>query len=193
MSRSSAARPPRPPATTRAPDPPIPEVITPSGGRAYLFKVPGLPHPFRLHNYPKGWKGLELRGAGAIQVMPPSRLPNGRYRFADGWTLEQLMGDLADLPPWLLERWIALDARAPNLARDGSATAGQTRNPAPAAELPSDLPPPSSPSHTRGRVPPAPMPKATTTTLTTITTPLSADDYTDFEAGEVEIDRKSVV
>jgi hypothetical protein len=31
------------------------------------------------------------------------------------------------------------------------------------------------------------MPKATTTTLTTITTPLSADDYTDFEAGEVEI------
>jgi hypothetical protein len=112
MSRSSAARPPRPPATTRAPDPPIPEVITPSGGRAYLFKVPGLPHPFRLHNYPKGWKGLELRGAGAIQVMPPSRLPNGRYRFADGWTLEQLMGDLADLPPWLLERWIALCTRA---------------------------------------------------------------------------------
>jgi hypothetical protein len=167
--------------------PPTPEVITPSGGRAYLFKMPDLPHPFRLHNYPKGWKGLELRGAGAIQVMPPSRLPNGSYRFADGWTLDQLMVDLADLPPWLLERWITLDARALNLARDESATAGQTRNPAPAAALPADLSLPSSPSHIRPRVRPAPMPKATATTLTTITTSLSADDYTDFEAGEVEI------
>jgi hypothetical protein len=167
--------------------PPTPEVITPSGGRAYLFKVPDLPHPFRLHNYPKGWKGLELRGAGAIQVMPPSRLPNGSYRFADGWTLEQLMGDLADLPLWILERWINLDARAQNFARNEPATTGQTRNPASAAALPSDLSLPSPPSYIRTHVRPAPMPKATATTLTTISTTLSADDYTDFEAGEVEI------
>jgi hypothetical protein len=160
--------------------PRTPEVITPSGGRAYCFKVPDLPTPFELHNYPKGWKGLELRGAGAIQVMPPSRLPNGVYRFADGWTLERLMVDLADLPAWLLDLWLSLDRGTQILARDEPATTAQLHKPASAAAPPTDLSPPHPTPQKRSQTRPAQKPTPTTTPLTTITTTLSSDDLHGF-------------
>jgi Bifunctional DNA primase/polymerase, N-terminal len=166
--------------------PRTPEMITPSGGAAYLFKVPDIRSPFRLHNYPKGWKGIELRGAGAIQVMPPSRLKHGVYRFADGWTLERLIVDLGDMPDWLLELWITLD-RGRNVARDEPATTGHARESASALALPADFSTPSSPSPPQSHAPPVPRATATAKDLTTITTTLSPDDYSDFEAGEVEI------
>jgi hypothetical protein len=165
--------------------PRTPEVITPSStGRAYLFKVPDIDSPFRLHNYPKGWKGIELRGAGAIQVMPPSRLQRSAYRFADGWTLERLMLDLGDLPAWLLDLWITLDRSAKIFGPDEPVTIGNTRNPAPTAVQPTDLSPPSPPQPQKRSQPrPAPPTGPTTPNYTTITTRLSSDAYRVFVDG----------
>jgi hypothetical protein len=164
----------------------IPEVITPSGGRAYCFKVPDLSTPFKLHNYPKGWKGLELRGVGAIQVMPPSRTPAGAYRFAQGWTLERLMLDLGDLPPWLLDLWLSLDRGARIFGHDGPAITGNARKALPAAGPPTDLSPPQPPHQRRSQARPASKATTTPTPLTTITTTLLHCNYTDFDGGEVE-------
>jgi hypothetical protein len=167
--------------------PRTPEVITASStGRAYLFRVPDASTPFKLHKYPKGWKGIELRGVGAIQVMPPSRTPQGTYRFAEGWTLVRLMEDLGDMPPWLLDLWISLDRGAKIFGRDGPENIGNARKRPPAAGQPTDLSPspPTEPNRSQSR----PAPKATTTPtpLTTITTTLLPCDYTDFDGGEVE-------
>jgi hypothetical protein len=79
--------------------PRTPEVCTPNGGRAYCFRVPEVPSRFGTYVYPDGWAGIEFRGAGGIQVMPPSRLKSGVYCFAEPWTLERLMADLAPIPP----------------------------------------------------------------------------------------------
>jgi hypothetical protein len=156
--------------------PRTPEVLTPSSGRAYLFRVPDVDSPFRLHVYPKGWQGIELRGAGAIQVMPPSRVKEGLYRFADGWTLEQLMVDLGDMPAWLLDLWLALDRGAQLSARDEPAIIGNARKRPPTAVRPTDLSLPSPNPAQRSQARPPEKAPATTPHYTTKTTGLSSDE-----------------
>jgi hypothetical protein len=162
--------------------PRTPEVITASGtGRAYLFKVPDVQSPFRLYTYPKGWKGLELRGVGGIQVMPPSRTATGLYRFADGWTLTRLMVDLGDLPEWLLDLWITLDRGAQNFARERPEHLGKPRQPASAPARTTDLSPPPHTQQKRSQARPAEQPETPPPHLTTITTTLLAWNDSDFD------------
>src|SRR5262245_39004147 len=125
------------------PLPPTPTILTPHGGLALLLRPPDLtryPFPFTLHAEVKGWPGIELRGAGGYQLVPSSRLdatarkdgtvdPGGTYRFDDAWAMARLLGDLADLPGWLLDLWIACDrARAPSTTPRPNA-GGQWGNP----------------------------------------------------------------
>jgi hypothetical protein len=105
------------------PLPPTPTIVTPHDGLALLFRPPDrerYPFPFKLHPEVPGWPGLELRGAGGYQLVPSSRLdatprkdgtvdPAGTYRFDDAWAMARLLGDLADLPGWLLDLWITCD------------------------------------------------------------------------------------
>jgi hypothetical protein len=98
------------------PVPDTPMVITPSGGRAYLFRPPAQASPsqFGTYVYPDGFDGLEFRGTGGIQLVPSSRLKNGAYHFAEPWTLRGVRAQLADLPEWLLNAWLALDDEQPH-------------------------------------------------------------------------------
>jgi hypothetical protein len=102
----------------------------------------------RIDAQVRGYPGIELRGAGGYQLVPSSHVaatdrdPAGDYRLADGWTLERLMVDLADLPAWAIELWRAVDA-------DGPATTGQAREATADADLPAAL-------TTSTRTPPSP-------------------------------------
>jgi hypothetical protein len=130
---------------------PTPTILTPSDGLAYCFKLPDrqrYPSPFCTYIYPPGYEGLEFRGSGGYQLIPPSRVNGKPYQFVRPWTLERLR-DLADLPDWLLKAWLALDA-------------------AEAAQLPSQRP--------KARLHPAKTSSAPTPDTSTITTVLSADE-----------------
>jgi hypothetical protein len=103
--------------------PPTPTILTPHGGFAYLFRVPDrerYPFPFKTHQAIQGLPGLELRGEGSYQLVPPSQVdattrdPAGRYEWQEPWTPAHLNDrDLADLPDWLLTLWITTD-RSPS-------------------------------------------------------------------------------
>jgi len=109
------------------PLPPTPTILTPHGGLVLLFRLPDrerYPFPFKLHPEVKDWPGIELRGTGGYQLVPSSRLdtttrkdgtvdPAGTYRFDDAWAMARLLGDLADLPSWLLDLWITCDRALP--------------------------------------------------------------------------------
>jgi hypothetical protein len=175
--------------------PETPTIRTPSGGRAYLFRPPDptrYPSAFGTYVYPKGFDGLEFRGSGGIQVMPPSRTTHGAYTFVKPWTLTRIQAQLADLPLWLLEAWLALDARE-NFGRDrarngdyaGKAASALART----TDLTSHSPQQRWQSQSTARPQAAATPETTAappTTLTTITTTLSSDDYMDFKPSDVE-------
>ena len=122
------------------PLPPTPTILTPHGGLALLFRLPDrerYPFPFTLHTAVQGWPGIELRGTGGYQLVPSSQLdatprkdgtvdPAGHYRFDDPWAMARLLGDLADLPTWLLDLWITCDrARAPSTTPPPNAGVGE--------------------------------------------------------------------
>jgi hypothetical protein len=101
--------------------PPTPTILTAHDGLAYCFKPPDrerYPYLWKTHPFVSGLPGIELRGAGGYQLVPPSALaatardPAGRYRWAEPWTLMHLLADLAELPDWLRDLWITCD-RAP--------------------------------------------------------------------------------
>lgn len=72
------------------------EAITGTGGRHLLFR-----HP-EVHVASSAGKvapGLDVRAAGGLAVMPPSRHANGR-RYE--WDVHPDEMPLADIPPWLL-------------------------------------------------------------------------------------------
>ena len=101
--------------------PPTPIILTPHDGFAYLFRPPDrerYPFPFKMHIAIRDWPGMELRGEGGYQLVPPSHVkaltrkdgsvdPAGAYRLAEPWTSERILTDLADVPFWLLELWMA--------------------------------------------------------------------------------------
>jgi Bifunctional DNA primase/polymerase, N-terminal len=93
--------------------PKTPEIATPTGGSAYCFRVPNIASTFGVYIYPDGFDGLEFRGWGGYQLVPSSRVKDGSYRFAERWTLERLVVDLAEMPAWLLQAWLALDRDTP--------------------------------------------------------------------------------
>src|SRR5687767_11061059 len=73
-----------------------PAILTPHSGAAYCFKPPDreqFPLPFKTHIRVPDYPGIELRGTGGYQLVPPSRVkattrdPAGDYRFAMPWTL----------------------------------------------------------------------------------------------------------
>jgi hypothetical protein len=106
--------------------PPTPTILTPHDGFAYCFKPPDrerYPFLFKTHPRVRGYPGIELRGTGGYQLIPPSyvaataRDPAGSYHWAEPWTLTQLFTDLADVPDWLLELWITCD-RSPSPPTD---------------------------------------------------------------------------
>jgi hypothetical protein len=143
-----------------------PTIRTPSGGLAYLFRPPDptrYPSEFRTYVYPKGYDGLEFRGSGGIQVVPPSRTTHGAYTLVKPWTLTRIQAQLADLPTSLLEAWLALDARE-NLAGDRARHSDHTRKPAsPLAHTPHRSPPTDPrrwPSQSTSRPQPSAPPKA---------------------------------
>jgi hypothetical protein len=151
-----------------------PTIRTPSGGRAYLFSPPDparYPSEFRTHVYPKGYDGLEFRGSGGIQVVPPSHTKDGAYTFIKPWTLTRIQAQLADLPAWLLEAWLALDARE-NVAGDRARHSGHTRKPASSlAHTPHRSPPTDPrrlPSQSTSRPQPSAPPETTGATPLTL-------------------------
>jgi len=80
---------------------PIPktaEVITGSGGRHLPFRYTGGPVPKTLA------KGIDLKGDGGYIVAPPSRQASGRRYQVDGVDGAKAFLNIADAPPWLLER-----------------------------------------------------------------------------------------
>ena len=99
-----------------------PTILTPHGGQALLFKPPDrerYPFPFEVH-MPHNLPGVELRGTGGYQLVPSSQVdactrkdgtvdPAGAYHFDDGWTMDGLLLQCAELPDWLRELWITLD------------------------------------------------------------------------------------
>ena len=104
--------------------PATPTILTAHDGFAYGFKPPDrerYPFLFKTHQRLRDYPGIELRGAGGYQLLPPSTLdatardPAGGYRWAEPWTLTQLFTDLAELPDWLIDLWITCD-RTPDLA-----------------------------------------------------------------------------
>ncbi len=78
---------------------PLPETVeveTGGGGRHLWFRHPGLAVPTRVGLRP----GLDLRGEGALVVVPPSLHPNGRpYVF-------EVDHDLTDREPAPLPAWL---------------------------------------------------------------------------------------
>ena len=95
-----------------------PTILTPHDGMAYCFKPPDreqFSYPFRTHVVVPDYPGIELRGAGGYQLVPPSsvkattRDPGGDYRFAMPWTAAHLFSECPEMPDWLLELWLACD------------------------------------------------------------------------------------
>jgi hypothetical protein len=79
--------------------PETPEVITGSGGRHIYFRWPsGLTIPKTLA------QGIDLQGAGAYVVAPPSLHKSGKRYEVDGLEGGKAFLNIADAPPWLLER-----------------------------------------------------------------------------------------
>lgn len=74
--------------------PPTWEAMTPTGGRHLYFALPAV----RLRNRVGFEPGLDLRTDGGSVALPPSRRPDGRYRWIDR------PGDLplAQAPDWLV-------------------------------------------------------------------------------------------
>jgi Bifunctional DNA primase/polymerase, N-terminal len=146
--------------------PPTTTIRTPSGGPCHFFKVPDptlYPFPFGTHVYPDGYDGIEFRGAGAYQLVPTSRTPEGVYTFVPPWTLDRFRADLADLPGAILQAWVRLDRRGAKISREiGPAISSPSRKPALPAALPTDLSPPShSTPQKRSQAQPPQKPQAT--------------------------------
>lgn len=159
--------------------PPTPTILTPSGGRALCFKVPGPDFSqfvFNTHVHPDGYDGLEFRGGDDhYQLVPPSRTPDGAYTFVRPWTLKRLRADLADLPGEILQVWVMLDRRGAKIfARDEPETIGKPRKHPPAAAVTTNLSPPpptqTRRSHTRSTLVATATPPSTPTITTVLTT-----------------------
>ena len=115
--------------------PPTPTIVTPHDGFAYCFKPPDRErYPFLLRpiRRVRGHPGIELRGTGGYQLIPPSyvaataRDPAGSYRWAEPWTMTHLFTDLAEVPDWLLDLWISCD-RSPDPPHHTGDTRGKRR------------------------------------------------------------------
>lgn len=82
------------------------ESRTPSGGAHLLFAYPGEPHPanrvgikrYDADGERRVYRGLDVRGHGGSICLPPSRKPNGAYR----WVHSPSEIDPTPLPAWLL-------------------------------------------------------------------------------------------
>jgi Bifunctional DNA primase/polymerase, N-terminal len=165
--------------------PDTPHIITPSGGLAYFFRPPNpqrYPSSFGTYVYPDdppGFESLELRGAGGIQLVPSSRVDGKPYRFAAPWT-ELRADDLADLPDWLLELWITLDARAknrPEIADERPRNSGHARKPVSTPVRPTDLSQHRDPTPIAIAIDPTPTTSSFPTALAS-TTPPTTPNYT---------------
>ena len=69
---------------------------TPSGGRHYWFAMPEGAVPKNSVCFAPG---LDTRGEGGLVVAPPSRLPNGCYK----WLVSPAASPLAETPQWLVK------------------------------------------------------------------------------------------
>ncbi len=80
--------------------PPIPTVITPSGGMHLWFRMP---RGLRLGNRTGrlAGSGIDIRGIGGYVIAPGAVLPDGReYKLADG---SPPLSEAPELPGWLVE------------------------------------------------------------------------------------------
>jgi len=104
-----------------------PMALTPRGGRHYVFRQPEGKH----------WRGtagelaphVDTRADGNYVVVPPSVLPTGAYRWADGMALDVAPKSLAEPPAWLVEQ---LDRSGPNPTR--AAIQAPAENPIPSGQ-----------------------------------------------------------
>ncbi len=93
--------------------------VTPSGGKHYLFRNPGLKLPNRVglrrdvNGISKIYRGLDFRADGGYIVLPPSARPDGAYR----WLNDPDFIDLAPPPDWLLRILMPPPSRPPMPSR----------------------------------------------------------------------------
>jgi hypothetical protein len=77
-----------------------PVSLTPGGGRHILFRAPD---GFEIRNSTSRLgEGVDVRGTGGYIVAPPSRLPGGVYRWAEGAPLVAREA-LPVVPDWILD------------------------------------------------------------------------------------------
>ena len=69
---------------------------TPSGGGHFYFRHPADRAP---RNRTCFRPGLDLKAAGGLITLPPSKRPDGQY----SWLVHPLRSPLAAMPPWLLD------------------------------------------------------------------------------------------